>query len=318
MIHSDGNSLLCSIVIPTKNGGALFKSVIQKLATQKLWSQVELIVIDSGSTDDTVDIARASGARVFEISAEEFNHGATRDFGISLATSEHVILLVQDAVPYDNELINAMLAPFGDSEVAGVYARQLPQLNADSLTKRNLNCWLTGRTTAEVRKMKSLEWYESLEPIEKYFFCNFDNVCSSIRKSVWKEHKFGNISFGEDIDWAERILKSGKKIVYEPKAVVVHSHERSIAYEFKRTYVCHRKLFQLFGLQLVPNLWIAMRSWPNHIWQDAKYIESQEDELPKKLRVLIKIPILSLLSVLAQYYAAKDEMASKVRKINGV
>lgn len=309
---------ICSIVIPTKNGGTLFKNAIAQLQRQKLWFQSELIIVDSGSTDATVDIARAAGAKVFEIPAEEFNHGATRDFGIARASCEYVILMVQDAIPRDLDLLGNILRPFDDPEVAGVYAHQLPQPDADLLTKRNLNNWLTGRTDSDVRKIKSIEWYESLPPVDKYFFCNFDNVCSAIRKSVWLKHKFGKIDFGEDIDWAERVLKSGYKIAYEPTAAVIHSHDRPLYYEFKRTYVCHRKLYRQFRLHTVPSLGSALRSWLSSTWQDAKYVIKQDVPLCATIKTVAKIPMLNLLSVVAQYRAAKDEAAGTVRHIRGV
>lgn len=304
--------------MPTKNGGALFRHAIEQLQKQKMWQQSELIVVDSGSTDGTVDFARAAGARVYEIPAEEFNHGATRDFGIARTSGEYVILMVQDAIPRDLDLIGNILRPFEDPEVAGVYARQLPQPNADLLTKRNLNTWLTGRTHREVRKIESLEWYESLSPMAKYLFCNFDNVCSAIRKSVWEHHKFGKINFGEDIDWAERVLKSGYAIAYEPSAVVIHSHDRPLSYEYKRTYVCHRKLYRQFRLHMVPSMRGALRSWLFSTWQDSKYVLHQDASVSVKLRQWIKTPLLNLLSAVAQYRAARDEASGTERHISGV
>lgn len=317
MVTTDKH-LNLSIVIPTKNGGELFRNAIKQLQMQNLWKKSELIVIDSGSTDGTVDIARAAGARVYEIPAEEFNHGATRDLGIALATCEYIILMVQDAIPRDFDLLGNILRPFEDPEVAGVYARQVPQPDADLLTKRNLNNWLTGRTNGEVRKIKSIEWYESLSPMEKYLFCNFDNVFSAIRKSAWENNKFGKINFGEDIDWAERVLKSGFKIAYEPSAAVTHSHDRPLSYEYKRTYVCHRKLYRQFKLHLVPSLRGALRSWLFSTEQDAKYINNQDAPIRVKLGMWAKIPFLNLLSAIAQYRAARDEVAGTMHHIRGV
>lgn len=309
---------LYSIVIPTKNGGTLFRHVIERLQKQKLWLQFELIVVDSGSTDGTVDIARAAGAKVFDIPSEEFNHGATRDLGIAFASCEHVVLMVQDAIPHDVDLLSSILRPFEDPEVAGVYARQLPQPDADLLTKRNLNNWLTGRTDSEVRKIESIEWYESLSPMDKYFFCNFDNVCSAIRKSVWVKHKFGKINFGEDIDWAERVLKSGHKIAYEPTAAVTHSHDRPLSYEFKRTYVCHRKLYRQFGLHLVPTIKGIFKSWVLSTLQDYRFLNAQNASLVAKFNLWMKSPLLNLLSAFAQYKAARDEAAGRLYTIKGI
>lgn len=308
----------CSVVIPTKNGGALFERVLENLQRQNIWDSVELLVVDSGSTDGTVEAARRAGAKVIQIPPEAFNHGATRDYGISQARGEIVVLMVQDAVPNDPNLLETILQRFSDPEVAGVYVRQIPQPDADLLTKRKLNSWLTGRAEPETRKMKTLDWYESLEPIEKYFFCNFDNVCSAVRKSVWQSHKFGEVNFGEDIDWAERVLRAGLKIVYEPAAAVIHSHDRPVSYEYKRTYVCHRKLYRQFGLQLVPSMRGALRSWVFSTGQDVQYVLHQDAPLSVKLGLFAKIPLLNFLSAIAQYRAARDEASGTVRHVRGV
>lgn len=160
----------CSLVIPTKNGGPLFRRVVHALQNQTYWNKTEFVIVDSGSSDDTIEVARKAGAKVVQIDPTTFNHGATRDLGISIASSEFVILMVQDALPNDNYLIETLLKSFEDDEVAGAYARQIPQADADILTKRNLNNWLTGRMEREEKRLESQDWYKGLSPLEKYFF----------------------------------------------------------------------------------------------------------------------------------------------------
>lgn len=309
---------ICSVVIPTKNGGELFKQVLQGLQAQSCWSDVQLIVVDSGSTDGTVGLALEAGALVHEIPPAQFNHGATRDLGISLAASDNVVLLVQDAVPNDCYLLERLVVALGEPGAGGAYARQIPQASADVLTKRNLNTWLTGRMTREVRAIKSIRKYGDLSAMEKYFFCNFDNVCSAIKKSVWQTIKFGTINFGEDIDWSERALKAGHAIVYEPQAAVIHSHDRPLSYEYKRTYLCHRKLYNQFGLRLVPGLKQAFFSWVRASIADIRYIARHEKNMRAKLKMMLKAPALNLLSVLGQYQGARDELAGIDKKVEGV
>lgn len=309
---------ICSIVIPTKNGGDLFCKVLAALAEQTLWNYTELIIIDSGSQDDTVARAKQAGAKVIEIPAHEFNHGATRDYGISLASSEYVILTVQDAVPVNSNLLQALLSALEDEAVAGVYAQQMPQPDADVLTKRNLNAWLTGRIEREVRFIPYDGWYEALSPMEKHLFCNFDNVCSAIKKSVWQQQHFGHINFGEDIDWAERVLRQGYHIVYEPEAAVIHSHNRPMSYEYKRTYICHLKLYALFGLHLVPNIRGMWRSWLYASITDMLYIFRNEKRLMPKIQLLFKAPILNLLSLIGQYQAIQNEIKGVSNSVKGV
>lgn len=311
-------SFACSIVIPTKNGGKVFAHSLAKLQQQTIWPSVELIVIDSGSTDETIAAAKNAGAKLIEISPAEFNHGATRDAGISIASCELVVLMVQDAEPNEPTLIEAMLDQFENPQVAGVYVRQIPRFDADMLTKRNLNNWLTGRVVPEVRKMQSLDWYDALAPIDKFYFCNFDNVCSAIRKSVWKQHPFGRINFGEDIDWAERILKAGFAIAYHPAVAVIHSHDRPLTYEYKRTYVCHRKLYQQFGLHLVPSINGIFKAWAYCTSRDLLFISRQRASFLEKISLFIRSPLLNFFGAMAQYKAVKDECFGRTKLTKGV
>jgi rhamnosyltransferase len=308
----------CSLVIPTKNGGPLFARVLDGLRSQSLWSQLEVIIVDSGSTDGTLEAAIKAGVGVYKVEPASFNHGATRDYAISLATNEVVVLMVQDALPRDDRMIERLVAAFDDPAVAGTYARQLPQPDSDVLTKRNLDRWLTGRTTREVRQSKGSDWYERLPAMERYLFCNFDNVCAAIRKSIWQQERFGRINFGEDIDWAERVLKRGYKIVYEPDAVVVHSHDRPLSYEYKRTYVCHRKLYRQFGLHLVPSLKGITPSWLHGTAKDIAYVLKHESRLRKRIELILRVPLLNWLSAYAQYRAVQDELAGQENRVRGI
>jgi 2-polyprenyl-3-methyl-5-hydroxy-6-metoxy-1,4-benzoquinol methylase/glycosyltransferase involved in cell wall biosynthesis len=309
---------LCTLLIPTKNGGPLFKRVVAGLQRQTIWPRVEFIVIDSGSTDDTIATAEAAGAKVISIPPAEFNHGATRDRAIATASCEKIVLTVQDAIPAHEKVLEDLIAPLDDATVAGCYARQIPQPDADFITKRNLNAWLTGRDQKEVRSLKDAATYDAMSPMEKYLFSNFDNVCSVIRKSVWETHKFGRINFGEDIDWAERALKSGHKIVYEPAAAVVHSHDRPIAYEYKRTYVCHRKLYSQFGLHVVSTPWRIPAAWFHTAMADMCYVVKVKAAWTEKMKLLGKIPVLVALQVIGQYQGARDEKRGSTNTVKGV
>ena len=99
--------ITCSVVVPTKNGGVDFVELLGALGRQTIWNDCELIVVDSGSEDQTVEAATRAGARVVTISPEQFNHGATRDMAVSLARSPHVVLLVQDALPTESTTLRS-------------------------------------------------------------------------------------------------------------------------------------------------------------------------------------------------------------------
>jgi rhamnosyltransferase len=308
----------CSLVIPTKDGGPLFKRVVEGLQRQSCWKDVEFVVVDSGSSDETVEIARAAGAKLFTVAPADFNHGATRDYAIAQTTTNRVVLLVQDAIPHDDQLIERLIATLDEDNVAGVYARQIPQPDADIITKRNLNAHFTARMQRDTAEITDLAAYAMMPPFQRYALCNFDNVCSAIRKDVWELERFGRINFGEDIDWAERVLKRGYKIIYEPGAAVVHSHDRPLSYEYKRTYVCHRKLYSQFGLAIAPTLRAVFHAIIHWTLRDIRHIARHEPRWGEKLAMIAQAPAYNVMRVVAQYRAVRDEKAGTVRAVRGV
>ena len=311
-------SYYCSLVIPTKDGGPLFKRVIEGLQAQTRWKDIEFIIIDSQSGDDTVETASAAGAKVFAIPASQFNHGATRDYAISRASSNLVVLMVQDAIPNDAHTIEKLVEALDEDNVAGVYARQIPQPGADIITARNINTHLTGRMERDVHLLKDNAAYDAMSPMDKYIFSNFDNVCSALRKDVWTQERFGHVNFGEDIDWAERVLKRGHKIVYEPAAAVIHSHDRTMSYEYKRAYLCHRKLVKQFGLRLIPTGAAALHGWYHLTKSDLKYIARTEHNFERKFGMMLRTPLLNLLKMFGQFHAVRDEGLGAVKSVSGV
>jgi rhamnosyltransferase len=311
-------SYRCSLVIPTKDAGDLFKRVLAGLQSQTIWADVEFVIIDSGSKDDTVALARAAGATCISIPPSEFNHGATRDAAIAATSTNRIILLVQDATPNDAHLLETLVAALDEDNVAGVYARQIPYPDADVITARNLNMHLTGRMQRDVCTIADMAAYKAMTPMQRYHLCNFDNVCSAIRKDVWELEKFGRINFGEDIDWSERALKRGYKIVYEPRAAVIHSHDRPMIYEYKRTYVCHRKLYAQFGLQTTATIGNALHGWAHWSLRDMLYIARTEKDWRTRIVMILKTPILNFLRIAGQYQAVRDEKAGTVKAVRGV
>lgn len=307
-----------SVAIPTKNGGPLFREVLGALHGQRLNVPWELIIIDSGSSDGTVEVAAAHGAKVLCIDPKTFDHGATRNQAIAHASGDIVVLMTQDAVPADEFLLEALVAPFSDPMVAGAYARQSPRDDADVLTKRTLDNWLTGRREREVRSIEDRAAYAAMSPMERYMTCNFDNVCSAIRRSVWKDIPLRPTSFGEDIEWCRRALEAGWKIAYEPRAHVIHSHHRPLSYEYRRTYMCHRKLYELFGLRTVPTRRSAIYSIAYHTASDWDYVHRCALPMLEKIRMFLRIPLLAAAGVIGQYRGARDEAAGAGHRQAGV
>ncbi|MSR63884.1 MAG: glycosyltransferase [Planctomycetes bacterium] len=255
-----------SVVIPTWNGGARFRELLEALASQAV--EHELVVIDSGSRDGTAEAARAAGARVETIAQREFNHGATRNRGIALTHGAVVALLTQDALPIGRDYLGNLQKPFANARVDGAYARQFPRPDCDPLLAERLRRWSASRAEPTLQVFVPLDaaasakLYESLPPLERYFSCVFDNVASAVRRTSWERHPFPERRFGEDVAWGRAILLAGGAIAYEPSAQVEHSHRIDLGREFKRLYCDHRNLYELFGL-------FQVRNW-RAVWHGAK------------------------------------------------
>lgn len=249
------NPTKVSVVIPTLNAGPGFEKTLGKLAAQEGDFERELIVIDSGSEDGTVELARRYGARVHQISRSEFNHGATRDLGVSLSGGEYVAFIVQDAVPLDERWLVTMVEDLErDGRVAGVYGRQIPRPEAGILTRVLVNSLAAASLERREQFVERPGQYREMPPRKRRQLAAFDNVSSCLRRSVWGELPFEKADFGEDIRWGKKVVEAGYKIVYEPRSAVFHSHERGAIYNLRRYYVDQRVLLELFGIKGVPNL----------------------------------------------------------------
>jgi rhamnosyltransferase len=307
-----------SVVIPTKNAGEQFRGVLARLRAQIYPEPVDILVIDSGSTDRTMDHAREFGAKVESIDPEDFNHGLTRNAAIEQTAGDVVVLITQDALPADAKLIESFARAYADPLVAGVYARQVPRAEADVLTARHLNRWLTGRVARDVKQITDRAAFDALPPYERYLFCNFDNVCASVRRMAWRRIPFRASDFGEDLDWSKRILETGLKIVYEPAAAVIHSHRRPVCYEYRRTYMCHRKLYELFGLATVPSRRHLVRFVIQATLKDLAYVARHEPDPGTKVGLMARVPALAAASLFGQYRGTRDERLGRGRKQVGV
>jgi len=255
LTHRRSGGPKASVVVLTLNAGPDFAATLDGVFAQKTGSEFEVLVLDSGSTDGTPDLARARGAAVHDVPGPTFDHGATRDLGLSLAGGEYVALLVQDAVPLDDRWLAAMIRDLEDDPlVAGVYGRQLPRPESTPLARVLVTDAPTAGLERREQSAGGPERYGALPPAERRALALFDNVSSCLRRSAWEEIPFGRTGFGEDLRWGERAVALGHKLVYEPRSAVVHSHERGFLYDLRRHYAEGRLLLDLFGLAPVPTL----------------------------------------------------------------
>jgi rhamnosyltransferase len=217
-----------SVLILTKNGGQPLRNCLEAIYGQTELERAEVIVVDSGSTDGTLEIVKRFPVSLHQIPPETFHHARTRNFIASLATGKILVFLSQDAIPKSDSWLQAVSANFDDPAVGAVYGRQIPPPGA-SLERQDALDTVYG----EQRIVKDPAHRNGLG----YRFYHFSDVNAAIRRSVWEVTRFPeDLQVFEDLGVAKRILDGGWKIVYEPGACVFHSHHHTTLGLFKRYF----------------------------------------------------------------------------------
>ncbi len=219
-----------TIVIPTLNAGPLLSKVLDAIADQEAPFAFQVLAVDSGSTDETLDLLNKRGVRISSIDGAEFNHGTTRSkAAIDLCETPLVAFLSQDAVPFDSNWLHELAMPLADERVAGSHAVQRPAIGAHPFQLVNAQRLSEGQQT--FLPFTAAE-FAALNPSERLARISFDNVSSMVRRDVLAEHPFPHCMFGEDLRWAREVLSHGHRLVRCGAARVTHSHSVNTA-EFK-------------------------------------------------------------------------------------
>ena len=252
------NMAKVSILLLTKNGMPDITECLKAIYSQCNTNPLEVIVVDSGSTDETLAVARTFHARLEQVPATSFHHARTRNFAASLASGEILVFLSQDAIPKSDRWLEAMVANFSDSSVGAVYGRQVPRPGSSPEREDALNV-----VYGERKIVKDPAHRNGLG----YRFYHFSDANSAMRRSVWEATRFPeDLKVFEDLGIAKRILDSGWKIVYEPEACVFHSHAHTTSDLFKR-------YFDIGYTLKVLNIWEApgtRKSMLRDVWKLLK------------------------------------------------
>ncbi len=284
-----------SVIIPTFNGGKLFKSVLEAIAKQKTPWDYEVVVIDSCSIDDTVKIAQDfartfANTTVYSIRNEDFGHGRTRNLGAQLSRGDYLVLLTQDALPADDlwlyELVDAVAA---DDDIAGAFGRHIAYESADPFTKRDLSDHFEG--------LKNFPICNRNLDHRRYLTCDigwrqvlhfFSDNSACLRRTAWEKFPYPDIEFGEDQAWAAIIIENGLSKAFAYDSVVYHSHDYNEVETEARAYTEALFFREMFGYILCKNEAECERNLDYLNQRDQLYAEEQalsDDLLASRLRL---------------------------------
>jgi glycosyltransferase involved in cell wall biosynthesis len=206
----------CSVIIRCLNEERHLARLLKALECQTLRPS-QIIVVDSGSTDTTVQIAHSLGAQVVHINPWEFSFGRSLNSGARVAGGEILVIASAHSYPVSESWLESLLRPFKDPNVALVYGGQ----RGDHRSK-----------FSETQLFK--QWFpsESSEN-QSHSFCN--NANAAVRRSVWLTMPYDEqVPALEDIHWAKRALERGFRIVYQADAAIVHVHQESYVKVYRR------------------------------------------------------------------------------------
>ena len=206
-----------SVILPTLNAAGEITVLLAALMDQTQPPE-EILVVDSGSTDGTAELARAHGARVMSVPRDQFDHGGTRDAALRQTAGEFVLFLTQDALPADERYIEHLLKAFADERVAAASGRQLPRPDARPYVQAVQQYRYPAQSRAwgpEEREALGIRAY------------HLSDVCSAYRRSAYEAvggfpHP---LPTNEDMLIAAAFLDSGYRLAYCADAAVVHSHD---------------------------------------------------------------------------------------------
>lgn len=227
--------MLIDVVIPTYKPDEKFWDIVDILSKQTV--SINKIIVMNTEQKYWEKLVRgqlyegmARKIQVHHISARDFDHGRTRNQGMSYSEADIVIMMTQDAVPADEFLVEELVKGLVSSDDIGVaYGRQMARESSSLAEKfsRSFNY-------PEASLVKSVEDIDSLGI--KAFFCS--DVCAAYKRDIfWQLGGFVNEAvFNEDMIFANKLLKNGYKIFYAADAKVYHTHEYSGRQQYKRNF----------------------------------------------------------------------------------
>ncbi len=252
--HGREETPLVSIIIPVKNGLPQFRRVLESVAKQSFERGYEVIVIDSGSSDGSLDIIPTNDPRfrLIEIEPAQFGHGKTRNLGVANSKGSFCAFLTHDAVPANEKWLEALVQPLlDDPDVAGVFGRHVAYEDASPYTSWELDTHFEGLKVWPCIEISDAREYVRNEGLRQIYHFYSDNS-SCLRKSVWEKIPYPDVDFSEDQLWAKQVVEAGYKKAFAWESVVYHSHEYSLVERLQRSFDESLALRRLFGYRLCP------------------------------------------------------------------
>lgn len=296
IIMNDAKKILASIVLRVKNEGKTIGKVLDLILQQDFDGEFEIVVIDSGSTDNTISEAEKRNCRIFKIKPEEFTWGYALNLGAEKSAGEFVVYLSGHCFPADRNWLKNLLNPFNNENIAAVYSRQIPCPDGDFF---------------EAVELVYL-WFPKNEKDLKE--ASFSNGSCAIRKSILEKIKFDPaLPYCEDGEWANRVRQAGLLIKYEPQSLIYHSHEMKVEVIYKRWFSRALGGTQISGKCRDGDIFYLFYKTLKFILLDVKYLIKIN-----KIWLIWKIPFYEAVRQIAAFKGARAYKIHKQKSISDI
>jgi rhamnosyltransferase len=258
-----------SVIIPVKNGAATLKRCLKSIKNQTIADDIEIIVLNSMSTDDCVAIARGFNAKIIDIPNGTFNHGLTRNIGVQNASGELIYLTVQDAYLGASDMIEEMARHFDDAAVMGVMGHQAVPHERD----KNPFLWYRPFSAPRIteKMITDSQDFKNLTSNQQQSLIAWDNVVAMYRKSALIEQPFVKTEYAEDWIWSYNALLKGWKLLHDSSLIAYHYHHQKYQYVFKSAYTINYHFYKFFKYTpVLPSLVVPAMQATYHLSKNKK------------------------------------------------
>jgi len=245
---------LCSIVIRANNEERYIERLLTGILQQTI-KELEIILVDSGSTDSTVVIARRYPVNVLHIQPEEFTFGRSLNLGISAARGDFIVIASAHVYPVYPDWLERLLSPFTDQQVALSYGKQRG-----------------GRSSKFSEHQVFARWFPEQSDLRQgHPFCN--NANAAIRRSLWEQRPYDETLSGlEDLDWARWALEQGNMLAYTAEAEVIHVHNETsqqIYNRYRREAMAFKRIYPQEKFRLLDFIRLVSSNILSDLWHAA-------------------------------------------------
>lgn len=206
-----------SVIMRSKNDGKVIEATLNMLFAQTI-QDFELLNVDSGSTDGTLEIIKRFPTKLTQIEPEQYDPGTVLNTMTGKATGELVVFLNSDATPVDDHWLENLVRAFEDKTVVVTYGRQLPRKDAYDLVAFD---------------------YERAYPADPDPKISEDFISfasAAFRRRIWEKFRFYEGGLSEDYAWANVLIENGYRVTYVPDSMVYHSHNLNTRNLFRKEF----------------------------------------------------------------------------------